>query len=168
MHWPKIVTENWVIEAPSVWTILAYRISSYSFRPWIVSAHLFTVTFGLMYCDFGISKSKKNSFPKLYEEIRYLICTIVVQMNPVGLFLINSGGFLDLMDFSDSLDFSYLPKFPDLLEVLDSSPEPQNSQNSRNSCTYVPEILDFPYPSDISCKKCLISWIIAAILIFES
>ena len=27
------------------------RISSYSFRPWIVSAHLCTLTFGLMYCD---------------------------------------------------------------------------------------------------------------------
>ena len=28
-----------------------YRISSYSFRPWMVSAPLFTVTFGPMYCD---------------------------------------------------------------------------------------------------------------------
>ena len=32
-----------------------YRISSYSFRPWIVSAHLCTVTFGLMYCELSIS-----------------------------------------------------------------------------------------------------------------
>ena len=36
-----------------------YRISSYNFRPWIVSAHLYTVTFGLMYCDLWISKPKK-------------------------------------------------------------------------------------------------------------
>ena len=37
-----------------------YRISSYSFRPWIVSAHLCTVTFGLMHCDLWISKFKKE------------------------------------------------------------------------------------------------------------
>ena len=37
-----------------------YRISSYSFLPWIVSAHLCTVTFGLMYCDLWISKFKKE------------------------------------------------------------------------------------------------------------
>ena len=36
--------------------ILTYRFSPYSFQPWIVSAHLFTVTFGLMYCDLWISK----------------------------------------------------------------------------------------------------------------
>ena len=35
-----------------------------------------TVTFGLMYCDLWISKSKKEYFPqKQYEEIRYMpIC----------------------------------------------------------------------------------------------
>ena len=32
-------------------TQLIYRISSYSFLPWIVSAPLCTVAFGLMYCD---------------------------------------------------------------------------------------------------------------------
>ena len=32
-------------------TLKNYRISSYSFRPLIVSAPLCTVTFGLMYCD---------------------------------------------------------------------------------------------------------------------
>ena len=37
-----------------------YRISSNSFRPWIVSAHLCTVTFSLMDCDLLISKSKKE------------------------------------------------------------------------------------------------------------
>ena len=41
--------------------------------PHIVSAHLCTVTFGLMYCDLWISKFKKEYFPrKLYEEIRYI------------------------------------------------------------------------------------------------
>ena len=37
-----------------------YCISSYSFHPWIVSAPLCTVTFGL--CSFGFPNSKKNSF----------------------------------------------------------------------------------------------------------
>ena len=41
-------------------TEFKYRISSYSFRPWIVSAPLCTVTFGLMYCDLWISKFKKE------------------------------------------------------------------------------------------------------------
>ena len=41
---------------------MIYRIFSYSFCPWIVSARLCTVTFGLMYCDLWISKFKKNSF----------------------------------------------------------------------------------------------------------
>ena len=40
--------------------------------PHIVSAHLCTVTFGLMYCDLWISKLKREQFPrKIYEEIRY-------------------------------------------------------------------------------------------------
>ena len=39
---------------------LEYCISSYSFRPWIVSTHLYTVTFGLMYCDLWTSKFKKE------------------------------------------------------------------------------------------------------------
>ena len=37
-----------------------YRISSYSSHPWIVSAPLCTVTFGLIYCDLWISKFKKE------------------------------------------------------------------------------------------------------------
>ena len=40
--------------------LIRYRISSYSFRPWIVSSHSFTVTFGLMFCDLWISKVKKE------------------------------------------------------------------------------------------------------------
>ena len=39
-----------------------YRISSYIFRPFIVSTHFCPVTFGLMYCDLGFPNSKKNSF----------------------------------------------------------------------------------------------------------
>ena len=38
----------------------AYRISSYSFRPWIVSAPLCIVNFGLTYCDLWISKFKNQ------------------------------------------------------------------------------------------------------------
>ena len=41
-------------------SLLRYRISSYSFRPWIVSAPLCTLTFVLMYCDLWISKFKKE------------------------------------------------------------------------------------------------------------
>ena len=37
-----------------------YRISSYSFRPWIVSSPLCTATFDLMYCDLWVFKSKKE------------------------------------------------------------------------------------------------------------
>ena len=36
-----------------------YRISSYSFLPWIVSSHSCTVIFGLMYCALF---TKRNSF----------------------------------------------------------------------------------------------------------
>ena len=42
----------------------------YSLCSLLVSAHLCTVTFDLMYCDLWISKFKKEQFPrKLYEEI---------------------------------------------------------------------------------------------------
>ena len=70
----QIHTHKYVhLECTNLILLWEYRISSYSFRPWIVSSHLCTVTFGLMYCDLWISKFKKEWFPrKLHEEIRYL------------------------------------------------------------------------------------------------
>ena len=46
--------------ATSKWALMSYWNSSYSFCPWIVSAHLSTVTFGLIYCDLWTSKFKKE------------------------------------------------------------------------------------------------------------
>ena len=60
---------------PKFWNI-SYRISANSFLPWIVSAHLCTVTFGLMYCELWISTFKKEYFQrKLFAEIRNPIRT---------------------------------------------------------------------------------------------
>ena len=57
------ISSKWIFVWKSKYTKKSqnnYRISSYSFRPRIVSAHLCTVTFGLMYCDLWISKFKKE------------------------------------------------------------------------------------------------------------
>ena len=51
---------EWISKTTSTLLKTNYRISSYSFLPWIVSAHLYTVTSGLMYCDLWISKFKKE------------------------------------------------------------------------------------------------------------
>ena len=53
-----------------------YHISSYSFCPWIASAPLCTVTFGLKYCDLWISKFKT----KPYEGIRYMIFSNILKL----------------------------------------------------------------------------------------
>ena len=55
-----------------------YRISSYSLGPWIVSAHLCNVTFGLMYCD---PSPKKNSFRGNYMR-KYGIWFCPLPSNP--------------------------------------------------------------------------------------
>ena len=68
----------------------SYRISSYSFRPWIVSAHLCTMTFGLMYCDLWISKFKNymrkyvtckvsTSYPNCFYEYLMWIYFVYTQ-----------------------------------------------------------------------------------------
>ena len=61
-----LIQQRWEVEhylfkeLTNLCTREIYRISSYSFRPWIVSAPLCTVTFGLMYCDLWNSKFKKE------------------------------------------------------------------------------------------------------------
>ena len=60
MNSEYLYNESWIPSYVFVAQSLNYRISSYSFRPWIVSAHLCTVTIGLIYCDLWISKFKKE------------------------------------------------------------------------------------------------------------
>ena len=44
--WYQLKSKYWKITWAKIVHFFDYRISSYSFRPWIVSAHLCSVTFG--------------------------------------------------------------------------------------------------------------------------
>ena len=70
---------------------LNYRISSYSSHPWIVSAPLCTVTFGLIYCDLWISKFKKE----------YIVSAETIWGNTVDKMQVKNNGILLPKLFSD-------------------------------------------------------------------
>ena len=53
----------------TVWASNLWKINIHTVFPHIVSAHVCTVTFGLMYCSFGFPNPKKNSLRGNYETI---------------------------------------------------------------------------------------------------
>ena len=54
----------------TVWTSNLWKINIHTVFPHIVSAHVCTVTFGLMYCSFGFPNPKKNksSFHVIWQK----------------------------------------------------------------------------------------------------